>query len=733
MRTHQTSQSGAIRRALVFLPALVVAAVLRRLLFADSDPGMAMFWPASGVVTLWAVIARSRRELAFVAVAIAVVLVPVFALDGFTLLGNALIVVTNQMMAIGVRIGLDLLRHRPHRGEALPPPMELRTPRDAYRFVLVVFAVVSVGSVGATLAVVANGQPFHWDTAIGQLFRNFASILAITGTGLVWVTGDERDRPVRWNRVMIVAGFTLVLAGGIFAAGMELPLVLALLLPLFYSGISAPPWLATLHATATAALIVALVQTFGAGPFGATGSGLIMATSVQLFVVVSCILILVVSTAMARSRILAARVVHDPLTGLLNREGFDEAVAARTQRLEEDGEDSALLLVDLDNFKDVNDSHGHLTGDQLLVAIARGLRTAAGPDDLIARLGGDEFAVLVPDTGSAGAAEAAAGLVARVRETTSRLGAEQRRVTASVGAVTLAGARRDGTDPLVLADMLMYDAKESGRNRFALHDPTCGSRPRMGQRLTMQRRLEDALDNGRFELHLQPVLTLDTEVIRGAEAVVRMREGDELLLPNTFMPLAERAGLAPRVDAWVMAEALRLLEQLVALSPGFVLAANVSGPSVSSPDFESLLSDLLDARPPAPGQFVLELTETMVVADMDQARALATCLLRRGVDIALDDFGSGAASFYYLKQLPFSHIKIDGQFITDIVSSPADRAIVRSLVGVARELDKTTLAEHIVDRAALEVVRDLGVDFGQGYGIGRPVPYDEFVRLHLGG
>ncbi|GAB3622839.1 hypothetical protein GCM10027418_09210 [Mariniluteicoccus endophyticus] len=245
--------------------------------------------------------------------------------------------------------------------------------------------------------------------------------------------------------------------------------------------------------------------------------------------------------------------------------------------------------------------------------------------------------------------------------------------------MTLAGARRDGTDPLVLADMLMYDAKEGGRNRFALHDPTCGSRPRMGQRLTMQCRLEDALD---------------TEVIRGGTAPARA----------VRRPVAR---LRPR------RQRLRAVGQ----QPGFRVAP------VRPPR----------RAPPAPGRFVLELTETMVVADMDQARALATCLLRRGVDIALDDFGSGAASFDYLKQLPFSHIKIDGQFITDIVSSPVDRAIVRSLVGVARELDKTTMAEHIVDRAALEVVRDLGVDFGQGYGIGRPVPYDEFVRLHLGG
>jgi diguanylate cyclase (GGDEF)-like protein/PAS domain S-box-containing protein len=418
---------------------------------------------------------------------------------------------------------------------------------------------------------------------------------------------------------------------------------------------------------------------------------------------------------------------HDVLTGLANRRRFDGELQRHLDRCRRHGPVGALLLLDLDNFKQVNDSLGHNAGDELLVTIAGLLRRSIRSTDVVARLGGDEFAILLPDSDQAGARRVADLVVERVRDHATTLDGVARRVTASVGAVTFQAASEHAADVLALADMTMYDAKEAGRNQVAMLSE--GERgPRTAERLKWQSRIEAALEHDRFELHLQPIMDIASGSITSAEVLLRLRDEDELVPPSRFVYIAERVGLMPQVDAWVIDKSLELLARLRREhDPRFEFEVNLSGHSIGNPDIERAIVGSLARHDVDPSALILEITETAAVADVALARDFAERMTDLGCAFALDDFGAGFGSFYYLKHLLFDYVKIDGEFVAHVHESQVDRTIMRSIVGIAHELGKRTVAEFVSDPAILEVCRDEGVDFAQGYLIGKPVPYDEFV------
>ncbi len=419
---------------------------------------------------------------------------------------------------------------------------------------------------------------------------------------------------------------------------------------------------------------------------------------------------------------------HDVLTGLANRRRFETELARHLDRCSRVGATGALLLLDLDNFKQVNDTLGHNAGDELLITIAGLLRRSIRSSDLVARLGGDEFAILLTD-GDQGAAQRVAGLVVdRIRDHAATLDGVARRVTASVGAVTFRAASEHAADILALADMTMYDAKEAGRNQIAMLPEGDERGPRTAARLHWQSRIEGALENDRFELHLQPIMNIATGRISSAEVLLRLRDEDELVPPSRFVYIAERVGLMPQVDAWVVDKSLEMLARIRAEhDPDFELEVNLSGLSIGNPEIEQAITTSLRTHGVDPSALILEITETAAVADVAMARDFAARMTDLGCAFALDDFGAGFGSFYYLKHLFFDYVKIDGEFVAHVQESQVDRTIMRSIVGIARDLGKRTVAEFVSEPEILEVCREEGVDFAQGYLIGKPVSYDEFV------
>ncbi|MEO5851980.1 MAG: EAL domain-containing protein [Nocardioides sp.] len=423
---------------------------------------------------------------------------------------------------------------------------------------------------------------------------------------------------------------------------------------------------------------------------------------------------------------------HDVLTGLANRRRFDEELHRHLERCKRYGSTGALLLLDLDHFKEVNDTLGHGAGDQLIISTAAIVKGGVRSTDVVARLGGDEFAILLTDADRATATKVAQSIVDRIREHTATLDGVRRRVTASLGVVTIQTATEQAADILALADMTMYDAKDAGRNGIVVLDETVHRQPRSGARLQWKGRLERALEEDSFALHLQPILDLHTGRVQSAEVLLRLQDTDEIVLPARFLYIAERAGLMPAVDTWVIEHSVALLASLRGVAPpDFQLEVNLSGLSIGNPTIEHAILGALRRHEVDPSALILEITETAAVADVEVARQFAERMTGAGCRFALDDFGAGFGSFYYLKHLLFDYVKIDGEFVANCHRSSVDRTILQSIVGIARDLGKQTVAEFVADRAVLEVVRNAGVDLAQGYFIGEPVPFDEFVSTFL--
>jgi len=412
---------------------------------------------------------------------------------------------------------------------------------------------------------------------------------------------------------------------------------------------------------------------------------------------------------------------HDHLTGLRNRRSFEQALELRLAEMRRGKGQGAIVWLDLDDFKEVNDTLGHRAGDEVLVMLAEQLNKQVRESNMLARLGGDEFAVLLADVSEEEAGAAATRILSAINSFTYVIDGRSIRLSASVGVVTYPGHGTTVEELLANADLAMYQAKEGGRSRVHVHQVDDLWKADIKARVSWNERITDALQNDKFVLFAQPLLDLRTRETARYELLIRMRdESGELIMPAEFLPTAERLGLIHDIDHWVIHEAVRMLATHPTLAVG--LDVNLSGKAFSDPHLLPTIASALSAARVEPSRLGFEITETAAIADVTRAQELIGALKGIGCRFSLDDFGSGFSSFYYLKHLAIDCLKVDGSFIRALPYSKQDQHLVRGMVEMCRGLEIEVVAEYVEDDEILVAVTDLDIDYAQGYHIGRPAP-----------
>jgi predicted signal transduction protein with EAL and GGDEF domain len=343
----------------------------------------------------------------------------------------------------------------------------------------------------------------------------------------------------------------------------------------------------------------------------------------------------------------------------------------------------------------------------------------------VARLAGDEFAVLLPTATPDEARAAAAGILEAVRRRVV-LEVEETRVqaTASVGVCVVEPHREMTAEELLAeADLAMYDAKETGRDRIGMASAETVDERSLKARMHWLERIRRALDEESFIVYCQPIAEIASGSISQFELLLRMEDENGQVIPATaFLATAERFDLVQEIDRWMIRKAIRLIAEHSARGRDYRLEVNISAKSIGDEELTRLIERELAVTGIDPSLLILEITETTAIANMDEAVDFATRLSRLGCGFALDDFGTGFGSFYYLKHLPIDYVKIDGDFIRDLPDAPTDQLMVRAMVDVARGLGMRTVAEFVGDAATEELLRGYGIDYAQGYHVGRPAP-----------
>jgi diguanylate cyclase (GGDEF)-like protein/PAS domain S-box-containing protein len=422
--------------------------------------------------------------------------------------------------------------------------------------------------------------------------------------------------------------------------------------------------------------------------------------------------------AEARLRQMAGQ---DALTGTVNRISFEHALLRHVEYAERYGSGGSVIALGIDTFRYVNETLGVAAGDQILTQLAELIRRRIRKTDVLARVGGDVFGILIHGSDRDQAIALAEELLANVRRHAFVIDGEGIRITMSGGVTSLQDRTAIGAELLAEAESAMGRAKDAGRDRVLGFDQL--GRGEIEERRAWTERVRQATERGLFILVSQPIVELESGETTQHEILLRMREdGGGLVEPGSFLATAERFGLITGIDRWVTQQAIRLIEAHNREGRELLLEVNLSGKTMGDPKFPDEVKHQLTKSGIDPRSLVFEVTETAAVADMEHARKFALSLARIGCRFALDDFGAGYASFYYLKHLPISYLKIDGEFVRDLPANRANQLIVRALVEVCDGLGIKTVAEFVGDQATLDMVRELGVDFGQGYHLGRPAP-----------
>ncbi|WP_323122762.1 putative bifunctional diguanylate cyclase/phosphodiesterase [Burkholderia alba] len=434
-------------------------------------------------------------------------------------------------------------------------------------------------------------------------------------------------------------------------------------------------------------------------------------------------------------RQLAWQAAHDTLTGLVNRAEFERHFASACAR--GNGHAGALLFLDLDRFRLVNDTCGYAAGDAMLREIAGRFTACLGPDDVIARFGGDEFCILLHGASDAEIERSAERLRATLDGFVFVWDGQPFPVTVSIGVTILRAGEHDWRieDAVRLADLACGVAKERGRNRVQLADPLDRTLAHHISDVSWSSRVRQALKFGDFCLYVQPIVDTRAHSGGGAqpgcrgELLLRMgslggTHGGEIAPPGLFIPAAERYGLMTEIDRWVVRTVLESLARIPRRRFS-EYAINLSGASVGDERFLAFVREQFE-RTGVPAQLVcFEITETAAIVNLDGASRFIRELKALGCRFALDDFGAGMSSFGYLKQLPVEYLKIDGSFVTDLASNPANLGIIASINDIGHAMNCKTVAEYVDSAATLQKLSALGVDYAQGYYIGRPMPWNE--------
>ncbi|MDH5325616.1 MAG: EAL domain-containing protein [Gammaproteobacteria bacterium] len=431
---------------------------------------------------------------------------------------------------------------------------------------------------------------------------------------------------------------------------------------------------------------------------------------------------------------------HDSLTKLPNRAYFEHQLNSEIKRLQRSEEISALLYLDLDRFKYLNDTAGHATGDRLLVEVSKKLTTRLRASDFLARLGGDEFAIILRNIEPASILEIADGFRRALDDYEFECAGKYYKIGLTAGVNILDKYALSPGDAMACADIACYIAKGNGRNQTHLYDRHQDGKAAMDMELGWSERLHKAIKNNEFLLYYQPILSLQelpdilpvkegelwqhycqqNNAARYYEVLIRLPDyKSDVIPPSAFVPTAERFNMMNKIDRWVITRAVENIKNYQ-LNPNTVLSINLSAQSLEDTDLKTFIQDLLQQHQVSAKQLNFEITETTAISNISAANALISDVSSLGCRFSLDDFGSGYCSFSHLKNLPVDFIKIDGLFVQGLLSDPMDGEIIRSIVNIAHTVGKKTIAEYVDNPETLNALKQTGVDYVQGYYIQRP-------------
>ncbi|MCK5830748.1 MAG: EAL domain-containing protein [Methylococcales bacterium] len=422
---------------------------------------------------------------------------------------------------------------------------------------------------------------------------------------------------------------------------------------------------------------------------------------------------------------MAFRASHDPLTGLINRYEF-ELHLNLLLRNSTDTDTHTLCFMDLDRFKIVNDTAGHLAGDELLRQLTKVMKTVGRKQDILARLGGDEFALILSYCKPQQALQIAEKLLATINDFQLVWDGISLQVGASIGIVNVKKGD-SAVDVVQFADTACYAAKNTGRNKVYQFNENDNIINTHAGEMKWVAKIEEALRENRFRLYVQRIVGLSNNEEKSKyEVLLRLIDAeDNIILPDVFLPAAERFSLATKIDYWVIEHSLNWFithpDTLNALDS---FSINLSGQSLGNEKLQAFIINLIEDLNFPPDKLIFEITETAAINNLQQAKTLIVNLQQIGVRFSLDDFGSGLSSFAYLKNLPVEFLKIDGMFVKDIESNPIDRAMVTAINEVGQVMDKQTIAEFVENQEIVDVLKSIGVDYAQGYHYCRPIPID---------
>ncbi|MFZ5756364.1 MAG: putative bifunctional diguanylate cyclase/phosphodiesterase [Pseudomonadota bacterium] len=421
---------------------------------------------------------------------------------------------------------------------------------------------------------------------------------------------------------------------------------------------------------------------------------------------------------------------HDPLTGLYNRRRFLEELDQTIATCERYGQNCSVMMIDLDQFKDINETSGHHVGDRLLQRVSDVLRAQARTSDIVSRLGGDEFAIIVQMT----SADNAERIAARFCEALAGLEVEGNgtlhRISASIGAALFPAHGANSDELLANADIAMYQAKEKGRKAWHMFRPEDHTRTRVHERVYWDEKVKQALSDDRLNVHFQPILDVRHNEVTHYEALLRVKDDSgKTLSPARFISSAERNGLIHQVDEKVISRVAATLSDLQRSGIKARLSVNLSGSSFHNPNLVTHIENTISTHAVDPSSLIFEITETAAIADIDATSQIMHKIKALGCQFALDDFGVGFSSLYYLKKLPVDYVKIDGSFIRNLHNDPDSQVLVRALVEVSRAYRLRTVAEFVEGSEILDILQVLGVDYAQGYHIDQPKPFESIWQV----
>ncbi|OUR63986.1 hypothetical protein A9Q79_09570 [Methylophaga sp. 42_25_T18] len=420
---------------------------------------------------------------------------------------------------------------------------------------------------------------------------------------------------------------------------------------------------------------------------------------------------------------------HDDLTGLINRREFERRAEWLLATMKHGSADHTLCYLDLDQFKVVNDSYGHVAGDELLRQVTSVLKASMRQRDTLARLGGDEFGMLMENTSLNDSFQIATSIQKAIQNHQFSWGEHNLKISVSMGLVPMQITTVNLAELLSAADVACYMAKDKGRNRIQVHHPENEELSKRHGEMLWITRINQALENNQFCLYAQEITPLKAGGKLHYEFLIRLR-GDKgnIIAPDAFLPAAERYDLMPKIDHWVIDTSLELLKKspLFLQSVGYC-SINLSGQSLADEDFQdSVIHQLMSCELPL-DKICFEITETAAIRNLSMALKFISVLKGLGCHFALDDFGSGLSSFAYLKNLPVDYLKIDGIFVKDMDNEPIDYSMVKSINDIGHVMGMKTIAEYVENDKIKKMLTVIGVDYGQGYGISKPQPLDALI------